>query len=252
MSENTETVPWRQTLILYSTLAGLCKFIPIPFVDDIIQGFVVRRMLQQILALHGIEADSTDLERLTRERSGCSLGCLYTLFLYPIKKILKKILFFLAFKDFADESSKWFHRGYLVQFGAQTGHITQRTLSDEHLLWPVTLAIEETCAATDTKRFTHLLRRVFSGSRASLRMAARRLWRAVGAERKQSDKAAAEAAVGLALQKVETEHAELDSTLEAFSAEVWKESEHLLALEETFIEKIAETTKRYQRGQLEE
>lgn len=249
MNESTDPVEWRQTLVLYSTLAGLCKFIPIPFVDDIIQGFVVRRMLGQILALHDIEADSTALEHLTRERAGCPLGCIYTLFLYPIKKILKKLLFFLAFKDFADESSRWFHRGYLLQFGAQSGRITQRTLSEEHLLWPAVLAIEETCKETDTKRFTRLLQRAFVGSRASLRIASRQLWRMVGSERKQPD---AEGAVSLALQKVEADHMGLDSTLEVFSAEVWKESEHLLAFEEMFIEKIALTTQRYRAGAHEE
>ena len=249
MTEENDAVPWRQTLVLYSTLAGLCKFIPLPFIDDIIQGFVVRRMFRQLLALHGIEADGSALEHLTRERVGCPLGCLYTLILYPIKKILKKILFFLAFKDFADESSKWFHRGYLVQFGVQSGHITQRTLSEEVQLWPAILAIEEACAATDTKRFTRLIHRALSGSRASLRIASRQLWRTVGSERKQAD---AEAAVGEALQKVESDHVELDSTLEAFSAEVWKESEHLISLEQKFIEKLAETTQRYQEGMQEE
>jgi hypothetical protein len=114
------------------------------------------------------------------------------------------------------------------------------------------LAIEETCSETDTKRFTGLIRRALSGSRASLRAASRQLWRAVGSERKQPDAEAAEAAVGQALLKVEAEHVELDSTLEVFSAEVWKESEHLLALEEKFIEKFALTTERYQAGQPEE
>ena len=45
---------------------------------------------------------------------------------------------------------------------------------------------------------------------------------------------------------------ELDSTLEAFSAEVWKESEHLVALEQCFVDKVAETAKRYQKGRREE
>ena len=249
MSESTEAVPWRQTLVLYSTLAGLCKFIPIPFIDDIIQGFVVRRMVRQLLAHHDIEADDAALDRLTRERSGCPLGCLYTLVLYPIKKILKKILFFLAFKDFVDESSKWFHRGYLIQYAAQSGMITQRTLAGEHGLWPAALAIEETCAETDTKQFTRLLRRAVSGSRVSLRLASRKLWRLVGAERKRED---AEEAVGTALEKVEEEHSELDSTLEAFSVEIWKESDHLISLEQRFVEKIKVTAERYQKGRVEE
>ena len=241
--EPGEDVPWRQTLILYSTLAGLCKLIPIPFIDDITQGYVVRRMMRLLLEQHGIEADSTALERLTRERQGCPLGCLYTLVLYPIKKIIRKVLFFLAFKDFLDESSKWFHRGYLVQYAAQTNMLEQRTLAREVRLWPVSLAIEETCAATDTRRFTSLLKRAFSGSRLSLRIAAKKLRQIVGAERKRED---AEAAVGTALATVEQDHAELDSALAAFSDEVWKESDHLVALEQRFLDTLKETATRFE------
>ncbi|MFT5683452.1 MAG: hypothetical protein ACI8RZ_004384 [Myxococcota bacterium] len=247
MSETTEPVPWRSTLVLNSTLSGLCKLIPLPFIDDIIQGFVVRYMINQILAHHDLTADSAALDRLTRERTGCPLGCIYTLVLYPIKKILKKVLFFLAFKDFVDESSKWFHRGYLIQFAAQSELLGARELSDPHRLWPVALAIEETCAETDMKRFTRLLKRAFSGSRVSLRIASRKLWRMVGAERKRDD---AEAAVGTALGQVEVDSGELESTLAAFSAEVWKESDHLVALEQKFLVKLEETAKRYQAGQV--
>ncbi len=249
MSSPTEPVSWRSTLVLYSTLAGLCKLIPLPFIDDIVQGFVVRRMVGQLLAHHDITADSTALDRLTRERQGCPLGCLYTLFLYPIKKILKKILFFLAFKDFIDESSRWFHRGYLIQFAAQGELLTQRIVSDEHRLWPAALAIEETCAETDTKRFARLLRRAFSGSSLSLRIAARKLWRLVGAERRRDD---AEEAVGTALEQVEADPGELGDALSAFSAEVWKESDHLLDLERRFLVKLKETAKRYQAGRIAE
>ncbi|MDG1484592.1 MAG: hypothetical protein P8R54_33705 [Myxococcota bacterium] len=249
MSEATEDIPWRSTLVLYSTLAGLCKLIPLPFIDDIIQGFVVRRMLNQILAHHDCEADSIALDRLTRERTGCPLGCLYALVLYPIKKILKKIFFFLAFKDFLDESSRWFHRGYLVQFAAQGNLLTARELSDEHRLWPVALAIEETCAETDTKRLTELLRRAFSGSRASLRIAARGLWTIGRTARKDP---VPEAAVGAALEQVESDPGDLGTALEAFSTEVWKESEHLVALERRFLVKLKETAKRYQTGRVAE
>ena len=220
MSETNEPAPWRSTLVLYSTLAGMCKLIPLPFIDDIIQGVVIRRMLNQLLAHHNCEADSVALDRLTRERTGCPLGCLYSLVLYPIKKILKKVLFFLSFKDFVDESSKWFHRGYLVQFAAQSALLTARELSDEHRLWPVALAIEETCAETDTTQFMELLQRVFSGSQASLRHAARQLWKVGRTARKA---AVPEAAVGAALEQVESDPGELGSVLEAFSTEVWKE-----------------------------
>lgn len=242
MSEQTPEVPWRQTLILYSTLTGLCKLIPIPFVDDIVQGYVARRMVRVLLAEHGIVADTTALERLTRERTGCPLGCLYTLVWYPIKKIFRKILFFLAFKDFADEASRWFHRGYLVQYAAQAELLTAHTLTTEDRLWPVALAMEETLQETDTKRFTRLIRRAWSGSRASLRVTARRLFRVVRAERKQPD---AEEAVSTALEQVEAEHSELDSELAVFSETVWKESEHLVAMEQRFIDKLAETHARY-------
>lgn len=247
MSEATEDIPWRSTLVLYSTLAGSCKLIPVPFIDDIIQGLVVRRMLNQLLAHHGCEADSVALDRLTRERTGCPLGCLYSLVLYPLKKIVKKALFFLAFKDFLDESSKWFHRGYLVQFAAQGDLLTARELSDEHRLWPVALAIEETCAEADMKRLTELLRRAFSGSRASLRVAARGLWKIGRTARKAP---MPEAAAGAALEQVESDPGDLEAALEAFSVEVWKESEHLVALERRFLVKLKETAKRYQAGRV--
>ena len=128
-----------------------------------------------------------------------------------------------------------------MQFAAQSERITQRTLDSEDGLWPVALAIEETMADTDTKRFTRLLKRAISGSQASLRASSRRLWKTVGSERKRPD---AEEAVDTALEKVEADH-ELHSTLDAFSAEVWKESDHLIAVEQRFVEKVAETAKRY-------
>lgn len=148
----------RSPLILYSVMAGLCPLIPVPFLDDMILGYVTRRMTHKLLGSYGLTPTDAQVKQLTRERAGCPLGCLHGMVLYPIKKVLKKILFFLAFKTCIEVASRWFHRGYLLAIATQRGLLTAQTLRSEAALWPLVLAIEETLIETDTSPISSIVR----------------------------------------------------------------------------------------------
>ena len=118
----------QRTLVQYSVLAGLCPLIPLPFIDDLVQRFVTRRMVTQMFTDHGLAPTDKQIGPLIRNRMGCSMGCVLAIVLYPIKKIFKKILFVFAIGSSINVSSVWFHRGYLIAAALRDGQINETTL----------------------------------------------------------------------------------------------------------------------------
>ena len=229
----------QRTILLYSVLAGLCPLIPIPFLDSMVLGLISRRMIRVLLSIKGLSASKANIHRLSRERAGCSLGWLYSVFLAPVKKLIRTLVFVLAFKDCVDAASRWLHRGYLVSVALERGHLDEEALSRTNGVWPVTLAIEESIMKIDTSPINQLVWQAFTQSRSLLRTAARDLARRL--RRVRGDGAAATEAVDAAAH---AEEEVLSSIIEELSTGFWAMTGYLSTLEALFIEHLPKTTAR--------
>lgn len=229
----------QRIVLLYSVLVGLCPLIPVPFLDEFAKGLLTRRMARALLAEHGLTTSNTQIQRLTRERAGCGLGCLSSLLLYPFKKMIRTLVFVLAFKDCVDVASRWLHRGYLVAVSLERGTLDADALAREKGVWPVTLAIEETLMAQDTSPINQLVRQVFTHSPALLRATARdlaRRLRPARAARTDTTEVVAEAAAA--------ESEALSAVLAELSEAFWSQTRYLADLEARFNTHLEQTTAR--------
>ncbi|MBK6314803.1 MAG: hypothetical protein IPF53_10940 [Blastocatellia bacterium] len=109
-----------QTLIAsHAVLAGMTRFIPVPFVDDVVQSYVLRRLIRRLAESYGVSLGDDDAATLgTEPNSGCG-GCVLSAVIYPLKWVLRKIFIFLEMKRAADLLSRVYHRGFLVEYAIQ-------------------------------------------------------------------------------------------------------------------------------------
>jgi hypothetical protein len=108
----------QRTIITHSVLLGLTPLIPIPVVDDLAQRYFQRRMIKSLATAHGIQLDTEHLDALASDRGGqgCVLGCLSLVIIYPLKKIFRKVFYFLEWKRAVDLASTTYHYGYLIDY----------------------------------------------------------------------------------------------------------------------------------------
>lgn len=224
----------RRTILLYSVLCGLCPLIPLPLLDDWAQALLARRMARALLTEAGLPAPRAALLHLTRERAGCGPGFLLAPVLWPIRKLLRKVLFFLSFKACVDVAVAWLHRGWLLGRVLQRRELHAAALVPASGVWPVVLAMEEALQGTRKKPITAIVRRTFRGSRRLLLGLAGRLARALGGSRREEE--AAEQAVS-ALQAREADL--LDGLLATLEAEVWADADYWAAIEARYVERRA-------------
>jgi hypothetical protein len=105
----------QKTIVTYAVLAGLTPLIPIPFVDDLAKAYFKRRMVRLIAKSRNQVFDSEQIKTLADDKDrGCLLGCLTAVTVYPLKKIFRKIFFFLEWKRAIDTVSHTYYQGYLI------------------------------------------------------------------------------------------------------------------------------------------
>ncbi len=160
----------QRQIILHSILAGLTPLIPMPFLDDLVKTYFKRRMVRRLAAAHSQLLGDADVETLSDDKdSGCLVGCLTTVVIYPLKAIFRKIFFFLEWKRAIDTVSHTYYQGFLVEFAlaerwlVPAGSIAAtdaRRVSD-HLLQQVNTSLIE-----------RAVRGVFSQSKATIKKAA--------------------------------------------------------------------------------
>lgn len=111
-SKGTEDI-----LLIHAALVALTPLIPLPFVDDIVQSRLQRRMVQALadrrklhLGLDGVAAIADDEGAVVRGigRLGRRLA------LVPLRFVLRKLLLVLRGKAIVDLASRTYHRGFLV------------------------------------------------------------------------------------------------------------------------------------------
>ncbi len=86
---------FERALVLSALLYSACRFVPLPFADEIFRNAVSRLIVSQALDRHGRSFSSKAVAPLYAEQVGCLGGCLTALpkllaklILFPIRKLL--------------------------------------------------------------------------------------------------------------------------------------------------------------------
>lgn len=178
-SEPATGPPWFREVVGDSLLGGLCPLLPVPLVDDLVLLQMRRRMVDHLARRWGLALSPAQVARLAGGR-GIGLGRLAgRALVYPFRKLLAKVFYFLAIKDAVDTFSLLFHHGYLLHAAAargafrgelagQGGAAGVPSLVDDATFARVAAAVEATLAATNTGPLRHLLLGVFRHSRRLL------------------------------------------------------------------------------------
>jgi hypothetical protein len=152
-----------------ATCAGLTPLVPLPLVDVALEMIFRRRLPASICKARGVTPAPGALQSLGRGRPlldarGCLLLPL-VLGLYLLKRLWRKLLYFLTLRETADTLSAYWHRAYLVDHLARHGHLSPVRFQ------PATVRVfEAVLAETRTGALTQVAMQTARGTRHALRM----------------------------------------------------------------------------------
>ena len=159
------------SLVTYAVLTGLTPLIPVPVVDDVVKGYFRRRLVRALAAARGRRLAEEEVAALADERGGgCLSGCVVQAVVYPLKKIFRKIFYFLEWKRAVDLTSQTYHFGYLV--GCALDDEGGGSLLDAHGAARVGAAVEAVCREAPIKPVEGVVGATFRQSRKVLGAAA--------------------------------------------------------------------------------
>jgi hypothetical protein len=102
----------------YALLIALTALIPIPLLDRGIENYLRRRMVRSIARRYELELSDDDVVTLAHSPGR---GCLSSIVLWPIRKILKTVLFVWQVKSIADSASEVVHRALMLEEAMTVG-----------------------------------------------------------------------------------------------------------------------------------
>ncbi|KAF0247275.1 MAG: hypothetical protein FD167_3323 [bacterium] len=159
----------------HSILMGLTPIIPIPFADDLAKAYFQQRMVRKLAETYKQTLSTEDLKALTAEESqGCFPGCLTSILFYPIKKLFRKIFFFLEWKRAIDTVSRSYHKGYLLEYSLEQGLLNPK---GAYSAGQLRKAIEATCHEVGTNPIEKAVTATFDRSKETVKDIANTLWK---------------------------------------------------------------------------
>lgn len=172
-------------LIGHAVLVGLTPLIPVPFVDDLVRGHLLRRMVRGLGEARGRALAPAEVSALTEERGGgCLGGCLGQAVLYPLKKIFRKVFFFLEWKRAADLTSRTYHQGYLIDYALSEPELFGAVPADK-----LRDAIDAVCRESPVKPVETAAGAALRGSKGAVSAAAQLLGSALRRRGPKPDRA---------------------------------------------------------------
>lgn len=183
-----------QFLVTHAILTGLTPLIPVPLVDDLFYNYFMRSMVRKLAAMHDKELGTGEVEILSSQPGrGCALGCLGMVFLYPFKKILRKVFYFLELKRAADTISHTYYVGYLLDVALAQGWLSGTEAANAT---KVNTAIHAVLARTNTSVISRAAFGVVNQSKGLLKNLGQLLLRTLpGGRRGEKEVEAAASAV---------------------------------------------------------
>jgi len=128
----------------HAVLAGLTPLIPVPILDDLVYNYLLRSLVRGLAASHHKNLRDEEVRALATQPAGCGLGCFATLLIYPFKKVLRKILYFLEWKRATDVISRTYCEGYMLDVAFDEGWV------EKHGAVRVRAAMDAVLARTNT------------------------------------------------------------------------------------------------------
>lgn len=146
-----------------ATFAGLSVLIPIPLVDWVFERYFRLRIPGSIARYRGNPVPAPVIDTLNQSGEGCLGSCLTLPFkavLILLKRLSRKILYFLTVKEASDQLSLYWHRAFLMDYMLLAGH-----LADEASARVARQAMEEVLVDTTTSPLSSLAGSVVTGTR---------------------------------------------------------------------------------------
>jgi hypothetical protein len=160
-------------LVTYAVLTGLTPLIPVPVLDDVVKSYFRRRLVRAQAAGRGRALSDAEVAALSEEPGGgCLRGCAVQAVVYPLKKIFRKVFFFLEWKRAADLTSQTYHFGYLVGYALEPGAGGGPSPLDAYGAERVGAAVREVCREAPIKPIERAVAGTFRQSRKVLAGAA--------------------------------------------------------------------------------
>jgi hypothetical protein len=154
-----------------ATLAGLSILIPIPFLDSIFEGFFRKRIPTSVARRRGVRLSSPILDALMKEPLTLA-GCLQMALVWPVKliwdllkRLSKKLLYFLTIKEATDQISLYWHQAFLVDYMLLVGH-----LNSVEAAQIARLALIETLGTITTSPLIQLAQQIVSSTHHIFRL----------------------------------------------------------------------------------
>jgi hypothetical protein len=190
----------------HSILIGLTPIIPIPFADDFAKNYFQERMVRKLAENYNYSLSSEDLKIITsEEHKGCLPGCLTSILFYPLKKLFRKIFFFLEWKRAIDTVSKFYHKGYLIDYALSKELLAPK---GSYNITQLRNAIDQTCQEVGTNPIEKTVKATFDRSKETLKDITDSLWKnisQIGGKKGQPSKEEIEkAALNLESAEVKT------------------------------------------------
>ena len=148
--------PLLQAMLMFAVLRSLTPFIPIPWVDGIVEKALLENLYRGVGRANHRHFTAKEIRVLIEEDGGCLntlKGCLLGVLLFPLRSLrLLKVLVFtpLQYKKVIDRASKTFVEAYIVHFILESGR------------WPegrtevVRAVRDEVCKEVGTQPVEHL------------------------------------------------------------------------------------------------
>lgn len=132
-------------LVSYSLLTALTPLIPIPLLDDIVFTQLRRDFVRRLASQNEVKLSGGDVKVLADAAGGsCLWGCLGGAVIYLVKRIFRKIFFFLEWKRAADIMSQTYYHGFVIDTALQEGAV------NSHGATAVRAALDRALGKTNT------------------------------------------------------------------------------------------------------
>lgn len=150
-----------------ATFAGLSVLIPIPLVDWVFERYFRLRIPGSIARYRGNPVPAPVVDMLNQSSEGCLGSCLTLPFkavLILLKRLSRKVLYFLTVKEASDQLSFYWHRAFLIDYVLLAGH-----LKDEESARLAREAMEQVLGETTTSPLSSLALAMVIGPRHLIR-----------------------------------------------------------------------------------
>jgi hypothetical protein len=109
-------------LLAHTALVALTPLVPLPFVDELLESYLLRRMVRGLAAAHRLRIWDEEVAALVDRPSSRLLGrALLGAALSPLKRFLRKTFLVLVGKKVVDSASACYHRGWLIDLAFARG-----------------------------------------------------------------------------------------------------------------------------------